>query len=288
MNFTFLSDHLRPTAVAAVGFFRNEWGVSNFLPEAPIDQRVAWKPTLHAMMHDHHLLCVEVSETPWPAGLDAAVLECKQHTIPVRLIVVLPQGARGPNYLEDISRARKFGVGVAEVGSSGGQILQQPLSLSLTGVRPVDPHKFPSKYRYNVSLAEDTFVGGDPVKGCSDIYDEIESLTRRIYKKVAKKGLWRKLKPGESLPSLDPDNEHVNWSHLMRVLRDFLDYKRVASVSRGLLDRTLAVIPYRHQSSHKPKTTAELQKRDAQLRTRFENAVDLLADLFEAAKPLHA
>jgi hypothetical protein len=286
MNFTFLADRLRPTALAACTFFRAQWGVSRFFAEDSIDAQIAWKPTLQAKMHDQHLLCVEVSETPWPASLDAAVLECKQLCLPVRLVVVLPAGARGPTYLEDITRARKFGVGVAEVGSTGGQIIQQPLSLSLSGVRPVNRRSFPPKYRYTVSLAEDTFVGGNPVKGCSDIYDEIESLTRRIYKKAAKRTLWRKLKGGEKLPSLNPDDEKVAWSGLMRTLRDFLDYKRCPSITRSLLDRVLAIVPHRNESSHKPKTTSQLRQRDTQLRTRFENAVDLLSDLIEAARPL--
>ena len=48
----------------------------------------------------------------------------------------------------------------------------------------------------------------------------------------------------------------------------------------------LGITPYRNDTGHKPKDMKALIKRDQQLRTRFEDAVDLLGELIDATEAL--
>jgi len=50
--------------------------------------------------------------------------------------------------------------------------------------------------------------------------------------------------------------------------------------------RLHGITTFRNETGHKPKSQKQLIKRDQQLRTRFENAVDLFRELVDAAKPL--
>lgn len=54
----------------------------------------------------------------------------------------------------------------------------------------------------------------------------------------------------------------------------------------AFLARIHGVTPHRNESGHKPANEELLKKRDRELRTRFESAVDLLGDLIVAVKPL--
>jgi hypothetical protein len=57
-------------------------------------------------------------------------------------------------------------------------------------------------------------------------------------------------------------------------------------LTTAFLAKIHGVTPHRNESGHKPRSEAELKKRDRELRTRFEAAVDLLRDLIVAVKPL--
>ena len=193
MNYRHLPELLRPIADAAISFFRRDWGISRFYVEQPIDAAIEYRPTVYAVTSDHHFLCLEVSERPYPTGLDGFVLDCVRNCIPVRLFVVLSAGPKGSDYDRDLNRARTNGVGILEISAATVVVINEPLSLSLIGVRRIERHKFPRKYRLALSLAETTFIKGNPAKGCSTLYDEIEALTRRIARRVDVNGLWRSL-----------------------------------------------------------------------------------------------
>ncbi len=284
MDFRYLSEQLRPVASAAARFFKNSWGVSKFKVEEPIDERVEHRPTLHGVTRDYHYLCVEVSENPYPPGLDSFVLDCRDHFLPVRLFVALPAGSKGADYTRDLGRARDRGVGVLEVSGRRVKKLHDSLSLSLAGVRPIEVGKAPPKYRFALSQAESTFRGGNPSKGCSELHDEIEALSRRIAKKTRQKGLWQALRAGERPPKIDIDKG--SWARVVKTLMNHLDYKRCDFIDHSLLGRVLGITAPRNESAHRPRTRAALVKRDRELRTRFENAADILLDLIRASKAL--
>ncbi len=284
MNYRHLPEQLRPNADAAISFFRREWGISRFYVEQPIDTAIEYRPTAYAVTSDRHFLCLEVSERPYPVGLDGFVLDCARSCVPARLFVVLSAGLKGSDYDRDLSRARNNGVGLVEVSDANVAIINHPLSLSLIGVRRIERHKFPKKYRLALSQAETTFIGGNPAKGCSNLYDEIEALTRRIVKRVDMNGLWRSIRLGEKRSRL---SDKTPWDKVVTTLMDHIDYAKCRPIRRNLLGRVLGVVPHRAETAHKPRTIRALVERDLQLRTRFEEATSLLFDLIQASKPLH-
>ena len=281
MNFRFLSEQLRPTAEEARNFFKRKWGIGSFVLEEAVSSETTFSPTLQAQTPDHHLLCVEVSESPYPSALDSFVVDCMRLCIPVRLFVAVPEDSKGQNYNRDRERARKCGVGVLEVSPRSSKIIQQPLSLSLAGLRPVELEKFPRRRRLALSQAEETFKLGQPSKGCSLVYDEIEDLSRTVARRTFARGLWITGKGANLKFDKDP------WQSVVKSLMNNLDYSKCAPIKLALIARIVGITPHRNDSSHKPKSRAQLIQRDRQLRTRFENAVDILQDLTVAAKSLH-
>jgi hypothetical protein len=155
--------------------------------------------------------------------------------------------------------------------------------LSLSGVRLEERKNFPVKYRSNLSTAEATFRNGDPAKGCSLVYDEIEARSRRLAKKVVQKG-W--LKGGAAWPP-KLDIEKAPWAVVMETLIENVDFARLPPNSRkSMLIRISAITELRNEAGHKPKTRAARMKRDRELRTRFESAVDLLRDFINGSRSL--
>lgn len=143
---------------------------------------------------------------------------------------------------------------------------------------------FPARFRQALASAESTFRSGDPAKGCAIVYDEIEALSRRIAEKSYDQGLWTKNKPTTNPTDLDFKKD--SWATVARTLHRQLDRKQVPDLTEALLDRLVGITPYRNAVGHKVTDRKSLMKRDRTLRTRFEEAVDLLGELITASKSL--
>lgn len=278
---------LHSTADAVKRFLRVQWGIpaARVEIERPILRTVHYAPTLHATTRDFHWICVEVSESIYPLGLDSFVLECKNLALPVKLYVAVPSNA-GAVLRSDLERAKGNGVGLLEVSDVNGSstaILQEALSLSLTGVRIPVVGRLPPKYRQDISEAVSTFRNGNPAKGCSDVYDVLEALSFRIAEKAVRKQCWRQ---GAVVPSNFPAG--AKWAQVMRVLEEGFDARVCGcpALRRPLFARVHGITSHRNESAHPPRDRAHLEKRDAQLRTRFEAACDLLEELVRACKGL--
>ena len=78
------------------------------------------------------------------------------------------------------------------------------------------------------------------------------------------------------------------WQNVMQELQKHCEMKKCKceKINDALLGRVLGLVPYRNEVGHKPKNVKDLTKRDARLRTRFESAIDVLAELVVAAAPL--
>lgn len=202
-----------------------------------------------------------------------------QLALPVRLIVAIPEKSGGTTRDEDLARARQKGVGVIEVAGESGTVLVNSLSLSLAAVHPIPRHEFPEKYRYHLSQAENTFKEGNPAKGCDDVYGLIEELSRKVARKTFRKGLW---KAGTNPPNFATGP----WASVMDNLIRNLDTGRCKLFKDNILHHILAITPYRNQVVHVPDSVTALIRRDRLLRTRFEDAANLLLDLIKMAKPL--
>jgi hypothetical protein len=279
MPYKILVQQLWPTADGVVVFLRTEWGIRKLVTEQKVYDGIEAVATFNGSMPDSHVLWVEVSNRPYPTHLDAIVADCIQQCLPVRLIVAIPKGSGGPTYNEDLSRAHQKGVGVIEMAGENGKILVHPVTLSLAGVRPIPRKEFPEKLRYRLSQSEATFREGNPAKGCDDLFAIVEDVSRKIAEKTFKQGLW---KAGSNPPKFGTDS----WSSVMEALEKQLDKGKCKLFKDNILHRVLGVTPFRNQVVHVPKTTAALVKRDGMLRTRFEDAANLLLELLTFAKPL--
>jgi len=281
MNYRYLPTSLHQIANAVADFFKTNWGVTKFKAEEPISDEIDRRPTLQANGPGFLHLCVEVSESPYPVGLESFVTDCITQSRPIRLFVAVPAGQDTSDYRKQVNHAKGRGVGVLEVSGHKVVKLHDALPFTLVGVRGIDLAKFPHKYRYQLSVAENTFRSDNPSKGCGMLYDEIEALSRNIAKKTRSMLLWRALKPGEKAPRIDLDKG--NWAIVLTTLMDHLDFKRAKPLNTALLARVLGITPHRNDASHLGTLDARV-KRDRELRTRFESATDLLYDLVTAAR----
>jgi hypothetical protein len=278
MAYRLLVPQLIPVADGVATFLRREWGVRGLKIEKSAYREIKPIPTFQATMTDHHTLWVEVSNRAYPTHLDGIVADCMQHGLPVRLVVAVPSGLKGNVFHEDLSRARLKGVGVIAVEGNNGQIHANALSLSLAGVHPIPRAEFPAKFRYQLAQAESTFREGNPAKGCDDLYGIIEDISRRVAEATHTSGFWR---AGANPPRFQKDP----WDSVMQNLVKNLDAARCNYFGDNILHRIIGVIPYRNKVVH-VKTNAELRARDRMLRTRFEDAANILLELLNDAKPL--
>jgi len=288
MAYRILPTQLQVTADGVREFFKTEWGIgtSRLEVEVPIAKEVGYVTTFRAVMDDFYLRCVEVSTRVYIPILDSVVLDCKNNGIPLKLYVAVPKNGTEGNFKSDMSRARANGVGIIEIDDDGGALVQDALALSLTGLRPVYPKDFPAAYRQSISEALKLFHSGSPSKACSIVYDEIEALSRKLARRAVKEVWWRGLPAGVNSPKLNADKD--SWHSIMLALVKHYDANASGcpKLKDALFARILGVTEHRNESGHKPKTVAQVKKRDSELRTRFESALDMLLDLSEAMRPL--
>jgi len=214
--------------------------------------------------------------------MDGFVLDSQRLGLPIKFSIAIPKDSP-PDVAALLRRAKSLGVGVLEVGPNGGcHVFDSPLSLSLTGLRRVEPNRFPQRYRQPLLDAEDTFLNGDPVKGCSRVFEEIEGFTRRLAVKASKRGLLNPSAKTVGTPNFAKDS----WKSLLDYLKKHLNYTAFTGMTDQLISRIIGLTPYRNQTEHKVSTRQALIRRDLQLRTRFEDALDALEELVIATKGL--
>lgn len=278
-----LAEALQPVADAAILYFKKQHGVTSVSIETEVDQDVSFRPTFHGKLPDKHLLCVEVSEVTMPPGIHEFIIQARNNSLPVRLWVVIPKGIVQVVDTKHLAFLRDNGVGLLELTDpqSATVLNGPPLSMSLTGLRQFRATDFPAKYRDAVRLAVETFRNGNPAKGCSEVYDIIESLTRKLVVKVSKV-------PGGLKQPLAFDPARENWAVVLEFAKKNLDRQAVGCplLTTQLFNRLIGMTEYRNEAGHKPKTLEQLRNRDRQLRTRFESACDELLALIRATAPL--
>jgi hypothetical protein len=94
--------------------------------------------------------------------LDAFVVGCLQLGLPVKLFVAVTKGIRDPNLSHNLKSAKLAGVGLIEVDDSSGVVMQDAVSLSLTGVRPLKVSQFPKNIGIAFLTPNRHFVMGLP------------------------------------------------------------------------------------------------------------------------------
>jgi hypothetical protein len=283
VNFRALPSQLHETGERIARYFEEERGLSRFKIEESVGGEIEYRPTLQTLTREFHDVWIEVSELPYLRSLDTVVLHCVTNTVPVKLYVAFPAGTATTEYKTLIDDARRKGVGVIEVTDAACHVIHEALPLSLIGVRKEAHKAFPPRYRSVLSTAEETFRLGDPAKGCSLIYDEIENLSRRIAKKIHARNLWKTNPKGP--PKIKFDT--APWDTIMDHLLNHVQAGALPPyMNKALLIRVTAMIEARNAAGHKPRNRKDRLRRDRELRTRYETAVDVLRDFTAAARPL--
>lgn len=278
-----LPDNLKNVADATHKYLIKELGVASIKIEHEVHPDIEFRPTLSAISTDKHIICAEVVEQLFTPDIEKFVLACRNYSLPVKLYVAVRKGQLEAYDPKILKFARENGIAIVEVSepNHGALITNQPVSLSLGGLRTFSLHEYPAKYREPLKQAIETFKSGNPAKGCSDVYDEIEQLTRRIGRKC--EGI-----PGGLKKVGNIDWEKGPWAPSLEYLKSNVDKTTIGcpNLNNQLISRLIGMTEYRNETGHKPTSLAKRIERDKQLRTRFESAMDELGSLIEAARSL--
>lgn len=285
MKYRALAEALVPTAEAVRKHFMTARGVRKFKAEVAVGPGFSYRPTLLGESEDYSLVAIEVNEGVYTDSLNVFVLECLTDGLPITLFVAAPSGSGDAQLMGLVRQARRRSIGVVEVHGKTVRSLVPALSLSLTGLRPIDYKRFPKASRKKLGQAQETFLNGDPAKGCGRVYDLIELRTRAIAVEMDRLGLW---KGGASSKSRTKFNfRKGSWAKLLELVDENGAFAQLQKhglhIDKALWGRIRGLTPHRNESGHEPSTREELQGRDRQLRTRFEHAVDALEALAKAS-----
>ena len=287
MSFCLLAPNLHELASAAEKYFGAQHGATHFKHETAIDPDLPLTPTLSAKLSNGCSLCVEVSERAYSPSLDTFVVECSTRGFPVKLYVVLSSAKGDPEFSANLKLAKARGVGVVAL-ENGAFPASEAVSLSLFGLRKNQIEEFPKSKRDAVRTAEQTFLNGNPTKGCQSLYEEIEAITRAFARRSRSDGWWRSPHSGESKPLANIDTGP--WARVLKDLATFLDHKQCKAkcplICDGLIASAQAVTDPRNLTSHKPSNLKAVIQRDKKLRTWFENSSDVLRNWCDATRPL--
>lgn len=280
-----LPDNLKDIADATQKYLIREYGLnsSKIKIECGLSDDISFSPTIHVVSNDKHIICAEVVEELFTPDIEQFVLACRNYSLPVKLYVAVRRG-QFPSYDQKVLKtAKDNGIAILEIHppSQGTLINQAPVPQSIGGLRAFVLHEYPAKYREQIKRGIETFRNGNPVKGCSDIYDLIEQLSRKIGKKCAviSGGL-------KNTNSFDWDRE--SWANILEFMKNNVNKAAIGcpKLNTQLFSRLIGMTEYRNESGHIPSSVQKLIERDKQLRTRFESAMDELAQLIDAVKPL--
>ncbi len=279
-----IDESLYPVANLLVRHYSRDLGLKVKI-EAEISRDLSYIPTIFAQSNSHYMICADVDESNvFNHARRYFISECEKRSLPVKFSIIVPKENVTASTLREISEAKRYGIGVflADLETGSVELINQALSLSLTGLRMFDKSTFPRKYRENIKISEEVYRT-DPNKACSLIYDEIEALTRKIAVKTHQLNLWR-------TPLADINRLYkMPWSSVIDEFQKNVDRQGgtlCAPFTNTLLAKVLGVTTYRNESGHRPASKSALITRDTQLRTRMESAVDLLLELVNAAKVL--
>ncbi|MCA8029364.1 hypothetical protein [Burkholderia cepacia] len=281
-----LPSHLNDTADTVCKYLSNHLGLApgSIKIEGEVNPEIDFRPTLHAVTKEKQIVCVEIVEVLFPPEISNFVLSCRNHSIPAKLYCAIPAGTLQNYDAKSLAFANENGISILEVNATTKlcRILNQPpVSLSLGGLRKYKLSDYPSKYRASLDSAINTFRGGAPEKGCSVVYDELERLTRNIGKKCESI-------PGALKKAGVCDWDKAAWHSILEFLKTNIDlvHSKTPLLKGQLLSRLIGITELRNDTGHKPKSVQKMIERDIELKTRFESAMDELAKLIDAAKPL--
>jgi hypothetical protein len=276
MNYRSLPDALHETADHVIVYLREERGLAQVQIETAINADLP-KPTIQAITPEFEVICVEPSEEGcYPVGVSRFAEDLRASRLPVRLYVAVSAGKQTAKFEEDLRRAKSQGVGVLSVSPTGKvTVLSDALSLIHANVQPIKRRDYPEDMRNDLHRAEQTYIDGNPGMGCLELQKLIESKCREVASHLSRKGLLTVALTGKQLKGA--------WATLMKLVQ--ADVKFVSSgVPDALWSAVRGLPPIRNNGAHRATSVVDRQEHDHWLRTRFEQASDLLLQMSKLEK----
>lgn len=277
MAYRILLQQYHATADSARRQFAIQLGVAEgkFQVEQPIHRDIRFIPTFNVMSRERYLIVIEVAEQIERGVLSDAILVMKNQGLPAKVYVAIPEGAQTATFKEDLRFARQNGLGLVEMRDPF-ESYQEPLLLNLTGVRKPDALKFSKALRAAIVDSLRTFENGNPRKACTVVTDEIEGMSRRLAAHALRVGALGS--PPAKVTVKMP------WAGVMDALLKHHDRSKgpFTKIDKSLLARVSGLTTHRNEGSHPPRSAAERRRIDAQLKTRYEHACDVLSDLSQS------
>jgi hypothetical protein len=234
------------------------------------------RPTWQATTRQYFRLCIDVRSSLVTNQFNDFVTACVINGHPVHLWVVLPKDVGISSLGKQLKEARDRGIGVAHVIEDGTiHVHHEAVSLSLFGLRKTE-RKGLTKAQWEVmSRADNLFLGGNPEGACQDIGQQLEEVTRKFAQESFNLNCWD---PSAHAPS--PGLFTGNWDPLLEKLERDINPKEVqkkcSEFKKNYVTRARAITPDRNLMSHRPKNLRDRIRRDAALRTTYENMRDVL------------
>lgn len=289
MSYSLLGQDLHETAEHARNFFAQNYSATGFKCEQAVLTDLPLRPTWQARLKSGYSLCVNVQPSPFTPTVYEFVARCAQKNLAIKFWVAVAAGASKESFSNELKRAREVGIGVLEINADGSvQEFHSPVALSLFALQRTDLSKVPKALREEIKTAETSFLDGMPTQGCQTICQELEAVTRRFGEYAFDKGWW-KVATGTKPPKLKFFRTDA-WAKLLEEMETKIDYNtlrpKCPAFTRQLIVNTRAFTDWRNTVSHKPRSAAELQRRDLKLRSMFEMTTSLLLDWHRVTKPL--
>lgn len=265
MTYTFLSPSLHSTADKVKLFLTNMNGIRRVNIEIPVAEQITISPTLWGVSPRGFLICVEVSEGPYPLTMDTLILDCITSALPIKVYVAKPASKSAEKDEQLMRRLSEKGGGLIIVSDTDVQILLPAIELSLL-IPEISFHTISKTLRPAVREAYNTYKNGDPVNGVKAICEEVEAYIRKIAKKFKRRGII-------------PPNCNLNFDRCP--LANVIDQLNINNCIRNkaLLGRCSAVTEVRNNSDHPPINLTRRKARHLKLKTNFNWALSLLMEL---------
>jgi hypothetical protein len=289
MKYQDLDPTLVPVAEAARKHFATVLGVRKFKAEREISSDLLYRPTLSGATDDFGIVAIEVINSAYTQVLDEFIIHCLSKQLPMRFYLAAPSGLPSSLSIDLVRRAKKRSIGIVEVNGSVVTEILAAVPLSLSGLRRIDMRRFPAEYHARLAKAEQTFLNGDPAKGCGRVFDLVERHTRAIAAEVKRLSLWLPSAVGTKAIKFRGDTA---WSTVLGIIEAHAKFDEFPvhglKLGKPLWNRVRGMTPHRNESGHEPSTEEELRQRDTELRTRFEHAADTLTELAKATPAIVA
>lgn len=275
--YPFLAPELSETADVAKAFFAKRGG-TGFICDAKFKdaEDLPLRPTWQGTTRQYYRLCIEVRASLVTNQFNDFVTACVINAYPVHLWVALPQDVGISSLGKQLKEAKERGIGVAHIVEDGTiHVHHEAVSLSLFGLRKTERTGLTRAQWETIVRAENLFLGGNPEGACQDIGQQIEDITRKFAKESFDLNCWD---PKAHAPA--PGLFTGNWDPMLEKLeRDIIAkevQKKFPEFKKNYVTRARAITSDRNLMSHAPKNLKERIRRDAALRTKYENMRDVL------------